>query len=84
VSDGPNAENDAGLWINYGKHDNSLWIDAHKVATVRNIGKGGKRGSVLTLDNGHTYVTGYPASQLAALVIDARRTRVIPPEEGDE
>jgi hypothetical protein len=73
------AENDAGLWIEYGKHDNGFWIDAQKVASVRNIGKGGKRGSILTLDNGHAYVTGYPATQLVAMVADARRTRVIPP-----
>lgn len=73
------AEKDAGLWIDYGKHRNGCWIDPHKVASVRNIGKGGKRGSILTLDNGHAYVTGYPATQLVSMVLGARRPRVIPP-----
>ena len=79
------AENDRGLWIEYGQYGNGLWIDARKVATVRNIGKGGKPGSVITLDNGHEYGTGYPATQLVAMVLDARTTRVLPSAttEGD-
>lgn len=69
---GASATESADLWVEYGKHNNGLWIDAHKVATVRNIGKGGKRGSVLALDNGHSFITGYPATQLVAMVRAAR------------
>ena len=58
----------SGLWINYGKYDNSMWIVAEQVATIRNIGKGGRRGSVLTLTSGESYLTGYPATQLVAMV----------------
>lgn len=70
MSEQQNAEI-AGLWIEYGKHNNGLWINAREVASIRNIGKRGSRGSIIAMTNGFEYETGYPATQLVSMLYGA-------------
>lgn len=63
------------MWIEYGKNNNGMWVNPEHVSVIRNIGKGGSRGSILTLNNGHSFLTGYPATQLQALLFEGNNGR---------